>query len=302
LALIRVRSNWIDFLVGGGNAPTRNPKGNSMAWFSTGGDFVAWWILNSATIRHACPGSIAVASRDGQLLWQLPGEFRGQPMIQAMGVSREGKRVALCAARVTGQEVQVPAGLRDLSLQWVDMSNMKVVQLEESLTAENVASISWSPSGNSFVFDRTGRIFIHDLASGRTRGIADGRDPTWSPDEKQVALRGNDGRAVVIDPTTLKVRDLLGDRMILSPVQWSPDSNYVVVTEPASATDRRSHADPTMTAITRIYRLKDMSSVVVDTINIDSLDDRGRWWSWILDYRSFLQGASRDLPLRCRQQ
>src|SRR5271156_3253266 len=58
LALLRIRGNWIESPSGVGNIPTRNPKGNSLAWFSTRGDFVAWWILNSADLVRPCSGSI----------------------------------------------------------------------------------------------------------------------------------------------------------------------------------------------------------------------------------------------------
>ena len=302
LALLRIRNNWIDFLIGGGNAQTRNPKGNSFAWFSANGDFVAWWILNSPVITHSCPGSIAVAGRDGKLLWQLPGGFRGQPMIQTVGLSRDGRRIALFAANAIGRDASRAIGAVDLSLQWVDMTNMKMVQIGESSREQNVGSISWGPDGNSFVFDRAGKVFIYDLASHRTLAVTDGSDPTWSPDGKQIAIRTTAGTAIAINPTTLEAKAFLGNRRILSPVQWSPDSQYVVATEPASAEDKVFHLDSTMIAITRVYKLSDMSSVTVDRINHDSLDDRGQWWFWILDYPGFLRGAGATLPVRCGPQ
>jgi len=300
LALVRIRDNWMGFFIGGGNTITRNPKGNSVAWFSANGDFVAWWILNSPVIIHSCPGSIAVAGRDGRLLWQLPGGFRGGgELIQTLGLSQDGRRVALYAENVSGQRAAHVIGPVDLSLQWVDITTMKMVQISEPSRADDVGSISWAPNGNSFVFDRAGKIFIYDLASHRTLAVADGRDPTWSPDGKQIAFRTEEGRAVAINPTTLEKKAFLGNRKILSAVQWSPDSRYVLATEPASTVDKVTHLDPSVSAITRVYKLSDMSSVTVDTINIDSLDDRGRWWFWILDYPGFLRGAGTALPLRC---
>jgi WD40 repeat protein len=302
-ALIRIRGNWIESPIGGGNTPTRNPKGNSLAWFSANGDFVAWWILNSADLVRACSGSIAVARRDGTLLWQLPGGFRGgENRIQTLGLSYDGRRVALYALHVNEPSAPPLPGPAELSLLWVDTIDKKIVQIGEPSRDQDVGSISWAPNGNSFVLDRAGKIFIYDLASHRASAIADGRDPTWFPDGKHIAFRTNEGKATAIDPTTLEVRDMLGGRKVLSPIQWSPDSKYVVVTEPASIGEKLSHLDPTVTAVTRAYRLNDMSSVAVDTINMDSIDDRGRWWFWILDYRGFLKGAKADLLLRCGPQ
>jgi Tol biopolymer transport system component len=182
------------------------------------------------------------------------------------------------------------------------MADRKIVPIGEPSTDRDIGSISWAPDGNSFVFDRAGKVFIYDLASQRTLAVADGSDPTWSPDGKQIALRTGEGKAAALDPTTLRQRELLGGRKILSPIRWSPDSKYVVATEPASLGDKIFHGDPTIIAITRVYKLSNMSSVTVEGINFDSLDDRGRWWFWIRDYSGFLQGARADLPLRCGQQ
>jgi hypothetical protein len=301
LALLRIRGNWIESALGGGSTPTRNPKGNSLAWFSANGDFVVWWILNSGVINHACPGSIAVTRRDGKLLWQLPGGFSGgQTLIQTLGLSRDGRRVALYAATVNDGDAWHATGPTGLSLLWVDIATMKMIQIGDPSSDQDVGSIGWAPNGDSFVFDRAGKIFIHDAKLHRTSAVADGKDPTWSPDGKQIAFRTGGGKAAALDPTTFKQRELIGGRRILSPIEWSPDSQYVVASEPASVGDKVFHGDPTIAAITRVYKLSDMSSVTVDTPNIDSLDDRGRWWFWILDYSGFLQGARADLPLYCK--
>jgi len=301
LALLRIHGNWIECTIGGASTPTRNPRGNSLAWFSANGDFVAWWMLNSGVINHACPGSIAVTRRDGELLWQLPGGFSGgQMLIQTLGLSQDGRRVALYGATVNDEEPWHATGPTGPSLQWVDIATMKMVHIGDPSSEQDTGSISWAPDGNSFVFDKAGRILIYDLASRRASAVADGSDPNWSPDGKQIAFRTGGGKAAALDPTTLKQRELLGGRKILSPIQWSPDSQYVVATEPASALEKLFHGDLTISAITRVYRLSDMSSLTVDRINIDSLDDRGRWWFWILDYSGFLQGARMDLPLHCK--
>jgi WD40-like Beta Propeller Repeat len=300
LALLRIRNNWVGVLVGG-KVPTRNPRGNSLAWFSANGNFVAWLILNLPDVVYPCPGSIAVTRRDGELLWQLPGGFRGgENLTQTLGLSQDGRRVALVAGNVSGPDAPRQPG-RALSLQWIDMADRKIVLIGEPSRDDDIGSISWAPDGNSFVFDRAGKVFIYDLASQRSLAVAEGRDPTWSPDGKQIAFRTGGGKAAALDPTTLKQRELLGGRKILSAVQWSPDSRYVVATEPASLGDKVSHGDPTISAITSVYRLSDMSSVTLDAPNIDSLDDRGRWWFWILDYSGFLRGAQAELPLRCGQ-
>lgn len=303
LALLRIRGNWIESASGGGKSPTRNPKGNSLAWFSTRGDFVAWWILNSADVVRPCSGSIAVTRRDGRLLWQLPGGFRaGENGIRTLGLSYDGRRVALYAFHVSDPGAPPLPGQAELSLQLIDSADMKIVQIGEPSRDQDVGSISWEPNGNSFVFDRAGKVVIYDLASHRASAIADGRDPTWFPDGKHIAFRTGEGKALAIDPATLEVRDMLGGRKVLSAIQWSPDSKYVVVTEPASIGEKLSHFDPTVTAVTRVYRLNDMSSVAVDTINMDSIDDRGRWWFWIVDYPGFLRGAKGTLLLRCGPQ
>jgi hypothetical protein len=149
LALLRIRNSWINFLIGS-TAPTRNPKGNSLAWFSANGDFVAWWLLNAPPIVHACPGAIAVTGRTGKLLWRLPGGFRAAPeLIQTLGLSQDGRRVALYAAHVADQDPSIEPV--DLSLQWAEIGNAKMVQIGNPSRDQNVGSISWAPNGNSFV-------------------------------------------------------------------------------------------------------------------------------------------------------
>jgi len=222
-------------------------------------------------------------------------------LLQTLGLSQDGRRVAVQAKHVSGPDALSPKPVQ-FSLQWIDMASMKIVRVGEPSVEEDVGSISWAPNGNSFVFDRAGEVFIYDLASRRTLAAADGSDPRWSPDGKQIAFRTGEGKVAALDATTLKQRELLGGRKILSPVRWSPDSRYVVATEPASLLEKLSHGDITMGSITRVYKLNDMSSVTVDTPNIDSLDDRGRWWFWILDYSGFLRGPRADLPLSCGKQ
>jgi hypothetical protein len=300
LALLRIRNNWVDFLVGGDKTPTKNPKGNSLAWFSANGNFIAWLILNSANVVYPCPGSIVVTRRDGKLLWQLPGGFRGGPnLTQTLALSQDGRRVAVYAANVSGPDAPPSPERMKLSLQWIDMASMKIVHIGAPSEDEDIGSIGWAPDGNSFVFDRAGKVFNHNVVSGRTITIADGADPAWCPDGKYIAFRTNDDRAVAINPITHEIKSLLGGRRILSAIHWSPDSKYAVVTEPVSRMDNLSLLDFTVTATTRIYRLNDMSSVVVDKLNSESLDDQGRWWFWVIDYPDFLSDARMDLPLQC---
>lgn len=302
LALLRIRSNWIETISGGGNSLTRNPKDDSLPWFSARGDFVAWWIRNSVNLVRPCSGSIAVTTRDGRLLWQLPGGFRaGRNRIQTLGLSDDGRRVALYAFHVSDPGAPHLPEQAELSLQLIDSTDMKIVQIGEPSRDQDVGSISWEPDGNSFVFDRAGKVFIYDLSSHRASAIADGSDPTWFPDGKHIAFRTGEGKAVAIDRATLEVRKMLGGRKVLSPIQWSPDSKYVVATEPASILEKLWYLDPTVTAVTRVYRLNDMASVA-HPINMDNFDALGRWWFWILDYPGFVRGAEADLPLHCGPQ
>ena len=212
LALLRISGNWIETLSGGGNSPTRNPKGDSLPWFSARGDFVAWWIRNSVNLVSPCSGSIAVTRRDGRLLWQLPGGFRAgsENGILTLGLSHDGRRVALYAFHVSDPGAPHLHGQAELSLQLIDSADMKIVQIGEPSRDQDVGSISWEPNGNSFVFDRAGKVVIYDLASHRASAIADGSDPTWFPDGRHIAFRTGEGKAVAIDPATLEVRDMLG--------------------------------------------------------------------------------------------
>lgn len=296
LTVLRVRFNWIETPLGGTHAD-RNPRWASPAWFSVRGDFIAWMIFGSPDHSRVCPGSIVVSRRDGSTLWQLPGTFVANDlMLRALGVSYDGKRVALYGSYNPGLHPSaydtVP---KELSVQWSDATTMRMTKVGESLTGDDdVGSISWAPDGNSFVFDRLGKILIYSIASNSVLPIANGSDPTWSPDGTRIAFRTVHGKAATIDRRSFRITNLLGDQDILSSVQWSPDSKYVLVSQPANSDDRVLHLDPTETGIMRVYRLTDLSSLTIGSINHDSYDSRGRWFSWIVGYRDFLRGAQSE--------
>ena len=142
------------------------------------------------------------------------------------------------------------------------------------------------------------RIYLLDVSKGVSKAIADGRDPTWSPDGAWIAFRSIDGWAMVVSPVTFASRRLLGHR-ILGSVHWSPDSKYVFVSEPVGLISnilngRSPIIGPSAELV--VYRLRDGARVTVDLISFKGGDDFG--FEWVKDLRAFMTGASKWPPVK----
>lgn len=155
----------------------------------------------------------------------------------------------------------------------------------------SVTSISWSPDGKASVFDDRGKIFIYVLAEKRPQEIASGTNPEWSPDGKWISFCASDGFASAIDAVTRAPRDLFGHRKIMWGIHWSPDSRYVMLSEPVGFFSNVLHLRDIMTTGEMIVlRIEDGATVNVTSVYDPGIDDR--LFYWVADYRTFLKSAA----------
>ena len=108
-----------------------------------------------------------------------------------------------------------------------------------------------SPDGSRLLFIRTATgsadIFVHDFATRQSRRVTPGPDydeePRWSPDGTEMVHKSIRGNVTAI----MRVRldgsvppaELTREPGLLTPVAWSPDGRYVLVTKnvPGSGVD-----------------------------------------------------------------
>lgn len=238
LALIRPHSNWfaiVSFEKGG--YIVRNPRGLASAWIATGGNLVAW-NTPAEPVLKPCDGVTTIETMTGKLVRQIPGQLL---YVRTMAISPDGLRVAFDGSYIpsvtTGSSGsrENGTGMHYLDVETGRLSSVPI----ESTHAED--EMSWSPSGEAFTYANGNRIYILDVSTGAPKLIGHGQNPTWSPDGQWITFRSMDDWAMAVNPVTLESKKLLPDNKILGAVHWSPDSQYVLVSEAVGALSNILH-------------------------------------------------------------
>jgi Tol biopolymer transport system component len=90
---------------------------------------------------------------------------------------------------------------------------------------------SWSPDGRRIVYasgDHShNRVWVTNVATGRSRPITVGSDPAWAPDGSAIALVRH-GRLVIVSPSGHEQRGFAVPASIHEP-DWSPDGGTIAV-------------------------------------------------------------------------
>jgi Tol biopolymer transport system component len=248
---------------------------------------VVWWNWG---LKSSCRTSLIVASPTADP-WRLPGHVIN---ISALGVSADGKQIAFDGT------YKPPGGGQDDQLNglfYADSKDHLVTQLSNSC---GTTSISWSPDGGAFAYDCQSRVLIHEMHPAKSRPIAEGSNPDWSPDGRWIAFRSLWGRAQLIDPVTLITKSAMSGRNIEWGLHWSPDSRYLMAAKKVGLFEEMIHGvfDPLSDSPSKIviWRLEDDSISDRLWFPVYGKDDRG--YSWITNYQTFLKAASQPLEVK----
>ncbi len=115
--------------------------------------------------------ALFVAKPDGSDLQPLPiAGYRPQ----GLRWSPQGDRLLIEALPSDER-----SGLVGAALFVIEVGNKKTKQLTER--GVNWGSPSWSPDGTRVLYERTGRLEVYDLRTGRETPVRNGTDPRWSP-------------------------------------------------------------------------------------------------------------------------
>jgi len=148
------------------------------------------------------------AVQDGKVLWEDPDLIvQGDPE-----VSRNGKLLLL-----EGRDKKTGVG----GLLLVEERGQKITQI-----SPEGKSPSWSSDDAKFVYEDKGLVLTYELRSKEKQRIGIGTWPSASPDGKWISYRDSEGRFVLVDGGGQTKRSLFGGKNILTPLYWSPDSEY----------------------------------------------------------------------------
>lgn len=94
---------------------------------------------------------------------------------------------------------------------------------------DNSEMMGWSPDSGELVYSLEGQVRIYNRRSRTHRVVTRGLNPTWSPDGHWIAYQPAKGSAALHELETGRRLEVLPDEEILYGMQWSPDSQYLML-------------------------------------------------------------------------
>ena len=139
---------------------------------------------------------------------------------------------------------------------------LMIVELESKAAQEleaggYVTSQCWSPDDRQVVYGIGDSIRIYDLLEKKSRDLARGEHPTWSPDGNWIAFHDHDA-FYAIRPSGTERKRLFSQKDIRSGLWWSPDGSVVAYMSLGGKYDPRRDFDFVPRQL-RVRRLADNS-------------------------------------------
>lgn len=178
-------------------------------------------ITRIAVLRPFPPltsGHLEILRKDGTVVEKFPELFGGQ-----MCWSPNNSTAVLTASdRKNG-------GLRDTGLRTLDVASGETKTIDSE---GRVTSQCWSSNGDGFVYGASGSVWLYNTRDAKSHQLAQGHDPTWSPDGAWIAFADHDAY-YAIQPSGERRKLLFKRKNPGGGLVWSPDSRIVAYSSQA---------------------------------------------------------------------
>lgn len=165
--------------------------------------------------------------------WNQYGDFK---IVGSAAFSPDGKRIAFDGTKGCSR-VNCDAGLMILDLETGQMTSVPGPGYKSVFWRNQ---LSWSPDGRFLAVSADspgyGRITVIEVATGETKTIAEGTDPSWSPKGDWIAYALT-VQCMVIHPDGTGARSVLDKERkwmkytLDGPILWSPDGRRLLLNQ-----------------------------------------------------------------------
>lgn len=165
--------------------------------------------------------------------WKQYGDFC---TVGSAAFSPDGSKVAF----VAGRECTVASSDDGLTILNLETGRMTTVPGPGSQSISWIYALSWSPDGKylagAVAGHRYGDIVVIDVATGETKTIAEGSDPSWSPKGDWIAyIKSAD--CMIVHPDGTGARSLFEEERKWMewipdpPLVWAPDGEKLLINQ-----------------------------------------------------------------------
>jgi len=137
---------------------------------------------------------------------------------------------------------------------------------------------SWSPDGSRLCYQQPNEILVYDLRSKQSHSIVRGTDAAWSPAGNLISFRSNESTFALIDANGNLKETFLSAKDILTPLSWSPDSQYLMYVKTGNSLHGIACSDASINIM--VLRVRDgLTGSLLETCN--TVSPRAYRWLYI---------------------
>jgi len=152
-------------------------------------------------------------------------------------------------------------------------SKLTHVVLPLVIARSHFTSQCWSPDDKELVYEADGNVSVYKTGEDRSRVLARGTTPTWSPDGNWIAFYDHDAYFAV-RPSGEGQKKLFHKKKAVSGLYWSPDSRFEAYVSQADFFEQFPIIDVEVYML-RVRRLEDGSELTFDGMS------GGRNYQWV---------------------